>query len=132
MQGLYFITYTYQLWSADASEPPILTNPLLSGNNQQPHDDHYPIQNSYTPDEPLQKFNDRLVDVQFEVRAMGNDDGYHLAVTIKQGDSYDKAVVCEAPQAIPVPQPGTAPAPAKVGSTYGSKSEYITISLVAG
>jgi len=61
MYGIYFITYTYQLWSADAAAPPILTNLIKTGSNEIPHDDFFPVVNDYNVTEPLEKNADRTL-----------------------------------------------------------------------
>lgn len=87
MLGLYFITYTYQLWAATASEPAIVTNPIRQGSNESPHDDLYEVRSDYAPDEPVARNHERVIDVRFWVKAVGEDNGYRLRATIYQGDN---------------------------------------------
>lgn len=118
MTGIYFITYTYQLWSAEANTPPVLTLPVKSGSNEIPHDDFYPVMNDYNPSEPVIKNTDRIVDVRFWVKKGDDDNGYNLRVTVYQGDSFPTANIIGFHE---------------VGGNNGSaslKEEFITIKLV--
>lgn len=91
MFGIYFITYTYQLWSSDASTPPVLTNPVKSGSNEVPHDDFYPVVNDYHPSEHVSKNEGRVIDVGFWITKGDDDNGYTLRVTVLQGNNYETA-----------------------------------------
>ncbi|GAB4029728.1 hypothetical protein [Spirosoma jeollabukense] len=91
MEGLYSVTYTYQLWSANPNEPPILTNPLRAGSNEIPHLDAFQVINDFNVDEPIASFNDRIIDVRFWVKKKVDDDGYNLIVTVLQGNTLNGA-----------------------------------------
>lgn len=86
MLGLYFVTYTYQLWASTTVEPPIVTNPIRSGSNESPHDDHYVVQSDYVANEPVERNHERVIDVRFWVKKVEDDNGYNLRVIIYQGD----------------------------------------------
>jgi hypothetical protein len=92
MYGLYFISYTYQLWSASVTEPPVLTNPLKNGNNSSPHDDYFPVINDYNPTEPLSQYDNRGAEVRLWIKKVNDDNGYHLKAVIYQGNDYDTAI----------------------------------------
>ena len=119
MQGLYIITYTYQLWSATVAEPPILTVPIRVGSNQIPHPDRYPVVNDFNPTEPVSAHDGRIIDVRFWVKKADSDDGYNLIVTVKQGPVFESAVVLDDDS-----EKGN------VGS-LSVKEEFVTIKLVA-
>lgn len=89
MKGLYFQTYTYQLWSATVSEPPILTNPIRSGTNESPHDDFFEVKNDHLPQDPLINYNNRVIDVRFWIKKVNADNGYNVSVNVYQGASID-------------------------------------------
>jgi len=89
MKGLYFISYTYQLWSATSDTPPILTNPMKQGNNLIPHDDFHPVINDYNPTEIISRYVNRTIDVRFWIKKINaTDDGYNLIVSVHQGSSF--------------------------------------------
>ncbi len=118
MFGIYFITYTYQLWSADKSQPPILTNPIKSGSNANPHDDFYQVINDYNTNEPVDKYIDRTIDVRFWIKQGNDDNGYHLKVTVLQGNQFENAQELDFDE---------------VSGTNGSssiKQEFLTIQLI--
>lgn len=92
MRGVYFITYAYQLWAANKSEPPILTSPLRQGNNVSPHDDHYEIINDYNRNEPIANYDQRCLDINVWLKKAAEDNGYTLKVTVFQGTDYQSAV----------------------------------------
>jgi hypothetical protein len=120
-RGLYFISYIYQLWSANANEPPILTNPMKQGNNIIPHDDFYLIQNDFNPAEPLSKFRNRIIDVRYWVKKLQSDDGYGLRVSVWQGNDFNTANLL-----------GSEEIPTEGSSTLGDlglKEEFITIQI---
>lgn len=117
MKGLYFITYTYQLWGATTNEPPIVTNPLRSGTNENPHDDSYEVCNDYTPVEPVSKNDKRVIDVRFWVKKVEADNGYNLSVEVFQGGINAADIIGS---------------DSVSGTVSGSiKEEFITIRLVA-
>ena len=118
MFGLYFITYTYQLWSANASEPPILTNPLKVGSNEIPHDDAHPVINDYNSTEAISKYVNRTIDVRFWVKKGVADDGYRLRVTVFQGPSIQTAQQLDFAEVM-----------GSVGNS-SIKEEFVTIKLV--
>ncbi|WP_298739183.1 hypothetical protein [uncultured Chitinophaga sp.] len=93
MMGIYFVTYTYQLWSADATVPPVLTNPLRSGSNEIPHDDFFPVVNDFNPTEPVERYVGRTIDVRFWVKKGEDDEGYTLTLTVLQGNAFSTAAV---------------------------------------
>jgi hypothetical protein len=118
MLGLYFTTYTYQLWASKASDPPILTNPLKSGTNESPHDDNYCVLNDFVPNEPIANHDQRVIDVRFWVKKVNADDGYTLKVTVLQGATYQTAQPLDHDEVS-----------GKVGS-LSVKQEFITIKLI--
>jgi hypothetical protein len=91
MKGLYFVSYTYQLWSSSITEPPILTSPLKNGNNESPHDDYYPIVNDYNPTEPLSQYHNRALEIRLLVKKVDGDNGYRLRAVVYQGNDYETA-----------------------------------------
>lgn len=119
MKGLYFTTYTYQLWAATSAEPPILTNPIKAGTNESPHDDHYPVVNDFITNEAIAKHDKRVIDVRFWVKKGDDDHGYKLKVTVFQGPIFAGA------------QPlGEEEVTGKV-TALSVKEEFITIRLIA-
>ncbi|MGZ5248094.1 MAG: hypothetical protein ACXWV5_13420 [Flavitalea sp.] len=89
MNGLYFISYTYQLWSSTSDTPPILTHPTKQGNNLIPHDDFHPVINDYNPTEIISRYVNRVIDVRFWIKKTEEtDDGYNLIVSVFQGSSF--------------------------------------------
>ena len=115
MLGLYFITYTYQLWAATIAEPPIVTNPPRAGSNENPHDDRFDIKSDYFPNEPVARNHDRVIDVRFWVKKVSDDHGYNLKVIVYQG------VIS------PENEIGADEIPGTVGGSI--KEEFITIKL---
>ncbi|MDP3556263.1 MAG: hypothetical protein Q8T03_02750 [Bacteroidota bacterium] len=96
MLGIYFITYAYQMWSAIASEPPILSNPLRKGNNDSPHDDHFEVINDFNTTDPLANFDKRCLDVNFWVKKIEtNDNGYILKLNLLQGNDFESATLLD-------------------------------------
>lgn len=85
MNGIYFITYTYQLWSAIASGPPILTNPIICGSNENPNDDQYAVLNDFNPADPVAAYENRVVDIRFWIKKGVDDGGYSVKGTLYQG-----------------------------------------------
>jgi hypothetical protein len=117
MEGLYFITYTYQLWGATTNEPPIVTNPLRSGTNENPHDDSFEVRNDYAPVESISKNDRRVIDVRFWVKKVEADNAYNLSVVVYQGGMNEENIIG---------------VDAVSGNTNGSiKEEFVTIRLVA-
>jgi hypothetical protein len=117
MSGLYFVTYIYQLWSADPSTPPILTNPLKVGSNEIPHDDVHPVINDYNSTEQINRYVDRIIDVRFWVKKGDNDDGYTLKVFLLQGQTPGTATLL-----------GSDEVSGMVGAS-SIKEEFITLQL---
>lgn len=118
MNGLYFISYTYQLWSADPHDFPILTKPLRVGNNEIPHDDFYQVLNDFRPNDPIARYAGRVIDVRFWVKKVADDEGYNLSVIVMQGNSAGGAVVLD---------------DFKIQSNSGNfsiKEEFITLRLI--
>jgi hypothetical protein len=91
MKGLYYVSYTFQMWSASTTEPPILTNPLKNGNNDSPHDDYYPIVNDYNTTEPLSQYHKRTLEIRLLIKKVKGDDGYHLRAVVYQGNDFESA-----------------------------------------
>lgn len=97
MEGLFFMTYTYRLWSAKTSELPILTTPTRAGNNERSDDDNYQVLNDFKPNEPVTDYTNRVIDVRFWVKK-GEDAEeesevkYTLKVVVLQGSTFKKAV----------------------------------------
>ncbi len=118
MQGLYFITYTYQLWSADATSLPILTNPIRFGSNEIPHDDNFLVINDFGPTEPVANHRGRIIDVRFWVKKGDDDNGFNLTVTVLQGNSLGEAAVLD-----------SVSIPGQVGE-LSIKEEIIVIGLI--
>ena len=115
MLGLYFITYTYQLWAATIAEPPIVTNPPRSGSNENPLDDNFDIRSDYVPNEPPARNHNRVIDVRFWIKKVSDDHGYNLKVIVYQGAIS------------PGNEIGADEIPGTVGGSI--KEEFITIKL---
>jgi hypothetical protein len=118
MFGIYFITYTYQLWSSSTTTPPILTNPLKAGSNEIPHDDFHPVINDYNPTEDISNYVDRTIDVRFWIKKGDDDNGYSMKVTVYQGPTFQSAQ-----------ELGSDKAEGIVGD-LSIKEEFVTIKLV--
>lgn len=118
MFGIYYVTYVYQLWSAIATEPPILTNPLKHGSNNIPHDDYYQVINDFTPNQPLAYYDQRTIDVRFWIKKGSEDNGYNLKVTLFQGATFATAVAIDSDSVS-----------GKL-DTSSIKEEFITIQLI--
>ena len=86
MHGVYFITYTYQLWASTASEPAIVSNPLRQGSNETPHDDIYQVRSDFVPTEPVAMNHARIIDLRFCIIRLSNDPGYRIRATVYQGE----------------------------------------------
>ena len=119
MRGIYFITYTYQLWSSDPIDNTILTSPLRHGSNQVPNDDHYAVINDFKPNEPIPNYVNRIIDVRFWVKKGPDDNGYNLRVAVLQGNSFQSASII-----------GHEEVSGNVGSSLSIKEEFITLRLV--
>lgn len=95
MNNLYFITYTYQLWSATVSEFPILTNPTRAGNNLRSDDDNYQVINDFKPNEAIRNYVKRVIDARFLIKKGDDDLGYTLRVVVLQGSSFENATALD-------------------------------------
>jgi hypothetical protein len=65
MGGVAFISYQLGYWSSHQEDLKLLVNAI--GNNQQPHDDSFPLVNPQNPFEPLINHRGRIVEVVFRI-----------------------------------------------------------------
>ena len=117
MTGLYFVTYTCQLWSADETGEPILSKPIKSGTNKVAGDDFYQVLNDLNPADVLAAYDGRVLDIRFWVKKGTDDNGYRLKATLLQGAAFNTA------QAL-----GNVEVTGK-NKTQSIKEEFITIQL---
>lgn len=65
MRGIAFISYRLGYWSSKKEELKLLVDEL--GNNQQPHDDSFPLVNPQNPFEPMSAHEGRIVEITFRI-----------------------------------------------------------------
>jgi DNA/RNA endonuclease YhcR with UshA esterase domain len=84
MTGLYYVTYTYQLWGSSQDDYPVLTKQPKANSNQVSVDDYYQLVNEYNSGEVLPKFHERVVKISLDVIKTKDDFGYIMSVFIFQ------------------------------------------------